>query len=143
EVENSLDPLTDDSSSDPDFDGLTNLEEYLSNTDPNDSDTDGDGIDDGDEVNTYGTDPTLSDTDGDGIPDGWEVENDLDPLTDDSAEDPDGDGLTNLEEYQASTDPQIPNTQGKKINTTAIIVIASVFGAVSIGGLVFLFIRRR
>src|SRR5579863_3839516 len=37
---------------DPDHDGLTNLEEYQNGTDPNNPDTDGDGISDGDEVLT-------------------------------------------------------------------------------------------
>ncbi|MHA1205344.1 MAG: hypothetical protein ACTSSL_10470 [Candidatus Heimdallarchaeaceae archaeon] len=49
---------------------------------------------------TYNTDPNDPDTDSDGLTDGWEVNNGLDPLTDDAAEDLDGDGLTNLEEYQ-------------------------------------------
>ena len=57
EVDNSLDPLTDDSSLDLDNDGLTNFDEYQAGTDPNASDTDSDGLTDGDEVNTYGTDP--------------------------------------------------------------------------------------
>jgi len=89
EVENSLDPLTDDSAEDPDSDGLSNLGEYQANTDPSNSDTDFDGM-----------------------PDGWEVENSLDPLTDDSAEDPDSDSLTNLGEYQANTDPSNSDTDG-------------------------------
>ena len=38
-------------------------------TDPNDSDTDDDGCDDGIEVNDIGTDPTNSDSDGDGFSD--------------------------------------------------------------------------
>jgi hypothetical protein len=67
---------------DPDHDGLTNRQEY-----------------------EYGTDPNNPDTDGDGMPDGWEVHNWLDPLRDDSAEDLDGDGFTNLQEYQRGTDP--------------------------------------
>ena len=41
---------------DPDYDGLTNLEEYLKGTDPNNKDTDGDGANDGSEV-AAGTDP--------------------------------------------------------------------------------------
>jgi HSP20 family protein len=37
------------------------------------ADTDGDGLSDGDEVNTYTTDPILADTDGDGLTDDVEV----------------------------------------------------------------------
>jgi hypothetical protein len=49
-------------------------------TDPNDADTDDDGLDDGDEVAVHGTDPTKADTDGDSLSDGYEVANGLDPL---------------------------------------------------------------
>ncbi len=44
-------PTVDDSLLDGDGDGLTNLEEYQRGTDPNNPDSDGDGILDGDEVN--------------------------------------------------------------------------------------------
>ncbi len=65
---------------DPDRDGLTNLQEYQKGTDPNNPDTDGDGLLDGDEVNKYHTNPLISDTDGDGIPDGVEITTGTDPL---------------------------------------------------------------
>ena len=65
---------------DPDNDGLTNLEEYQYGTDPNNPDTDGDGLSDGDEVHVYHTNPLLWDTDGDGISDGVEVRTGSDPL---------------------------------------------------------------
>lgn len=61
-------------------DGLTNLEEYLAETDPCDPDSDNDGLIDGLEVNTYGTDPNLWDSDGDGESDGDEIEANTDPL---------------------------------------------------------------
>lgn len=90
-----------------DNDGLTEAEEIGLGTNPADADSDDDGANDGDEVNTHGTNPLLADTDGDGMPDGFEVDNGLDPLSAaDAALDPDGDGDTNLEEFLAGTDPQ-------------------------------------
>jgi len=75
-----------DAGLDPDSDGLTNLEEYQNDTDPNNRDTDGDQM-----------------------PDGWEVTNNLDPNADDANEDPDGDGYSNLVEYLHGTDPHNPD----------------------------------
>src|SRR5690606_23964620 len=48
-------------------------------TDPLVADTDGDGLNDGDEINTYSTDPHVVDSDGDRFPDGAEVTNGSDP----------------------------------------------------------------
>jgi hypothetical protein len=53
----------DDSSDDPDSDGLTNLEEYQCNTNPFDPDTDGDGKKDGAELE-QGTNPTKANRSG-------------------------------------------------------------------------------
>ncbi|HUK47891.1 MAG TPA: hypothetical protein VLW06_09870, partial [Terriglobales bacterium] len=61
-------------SEDPDHDGLTNLQEFQLGTDPNNPDTDGDGLTDGQEVLVYHTNPLLFSTDGTGIPDGIEVQ---------------------------------------------------------------------
>ena len=92
-----------DPNSDNDLDGLLNGEEYERSTNPQDSDSDDDGLNDGDEVHTYGTDPLDPDSDDDGMPDGWEALNGTDPTQDDSSEDDDGDLLTNGEEYAFGT----------------------------------------
>jgi hypothetical protein len=62
-----------DPKADPDQDGLTNLQEQQLGTDPNNPDTDADGLTDGQEVTIYKTDPLNPDTDGDGFLDGAEV----------------------------------------------------------------------
>lgn len=59
---------------DTDADGLTNTEESTYGTNPNNPDTDGDGLYDREEVLFYSTDPQDADTDGDGTDDGTEVE---------------------------------------------------------------------
>jgi DNA-binding beta-propeller fold protein YncE len=57
ELANGLNPNDpSDASQDPDFDGLTNLEEFQKGTDLRKADTDEDGVDDGPEVDA-GTDP--------------------------------------------------------------------------------------
>ncbi|MDR1641391.1 MAG: S-layer homology domain-containing protein [Clostridiales bacterium] len=68
-----------DSDEDYDLDGLSNIQEQELGTRPDKTDTDSDGIPDGDEVNVYGSDPTSSDTDGDGLTDLEEVQLGLDP----------------------------------------------------------------
>ena len=75
-------------------DGLTNLEEYRNGTDPQDSDSDNDGLNDGDEVNgtlnpwTAGvktsppgdpTNPNNPNSDGEGLHDGAEIAAGSDP----------------------------------------------------------------
>lgn len=58
---------------DADGDGILNNEEMRIGTDPSNSDTDKDGLNDGKEVNICHTNPLVSDTDGDGLNDGMEV----------------------------------------------------------------------
>ncbi|MEA2064718.1 MAG: hypothetical protein U9O66_00255 [Patescibacteria group bacterium] len=58
---------------DQDVDGLYDFEEKKFGTDPNNRDTDNDGLDDYYEVRIYKTDPLNPDTDGDGYSDGEEV----------------------------------------------------------------------
>ena len=89
---------SDPSKTDTDGDGLPDGDELAAGTDPRLADTDGDGLSDGEEIAT-GTDPLDDDTDDDLLPDGWEVEQGLDPLDDDDGlSDGDGDGLTFGEE---------------------------------------------
>ncbi len=54
---------------DADIDGLLDEQEAVLGTDPNNNDTDGDGLNDRLEVEVKGTDPLNADTDGDGISD--------------------------------------------------------------------------
>lgn len=58
---------------DSDSDLLTNVEEIALGTNALSSDTDSDGLNDADEINTYSTNPLISDTDADGLTDGDEV----------------------------------------------------------------------
>lgn len=68
-----------DTSVDTDKDGLTDIRERELGTDPKLADTDGDGVNDGDEVSTFGTNPMNPDTDGDGYTDGVEMKNGYNP----------------------------------------------------------------
>ncbi|MFQ5417532.1 MAG: FG-GAP-like repeat-containing protein, partial [Myxococcota bacterium] len=57
--------------------------------------------------------PLVSDTDGDGLLDGFEVNNGFDPLVPgEQSLDPDGDGLDNLAEQAAGADPLSSDTDG-------------------------------
>jgi|JI10StandDraft_1071094.scaffolds.fasta_scaffold94727_2 MYXO-CTERM domain-containing protein len=121
----------DDEAGDTDRDGLLDTAEDTNQngmldpgeTDPNNPDTDADGLSDGIE-RASGTDPTRADSDGDGLPDGTEdadrdgqrdVE-ETDPREPDSdgdgivdgAEDADRDGLVDVTE----TDPRNPDSDG-------------------------------
>ena len=64
---------------DSDKDGMTDGEEKRLGTDPNSSDTDGDGLFDREEIRVYKTDPVNPDSDGDGYNDGAEVKNGYNP----------------------------------------------------------------
>ncbi len=76
-----LQPTTNDSQDDLDGDGLTNFEEFMRQTHPGKTDTDGDTVPDAAETNSgtwtslqdRGTDPNIVDSDGDGLTDGEEI----------------------------------------------------------------------
>ena len=82
-------------SNDDDSDGLSNGEEEVFGTDPNDPDSDNDLLPDGYEVNTVESNPLLQDSDGDGLNDTveWNITS-----TDPNNEDSDGDGLNDGDE---------------------------------------------
>jgi len=75
------------------------------------SDSDHDGANDLVELEVYGSDPNNGDTDTDGLPDGWEIKYSLD-LTNlwDASTDLDGDGLINMGEYQHGTNPIVADS---------------------------------
>lgn len=66
---------------DSDLDTLTDAAEARLGTDPNDDDTDHDGLNDAEEVSTYLTNPLVADSDADTFLDGVEVRGGYDPLT--------------------------------------------------------------
>lgn len=73
---------------DSDGDGLTDDEELTIGTEWNNPDTDADGVNDGDEVNTWGTQPLIQDSDDDGLTDGAEINTTgTDPLDEDTDDD--------------------------------------------------------
>ncbi|MBI1839570.1 MAG: hypothetical protein HYR88_01810 [Verrucomicrobia bacterium] len=79
-------------------------------TDPNNPDTDGDGLRDGEEVKSFHTDPTRVDTDNDGLSDFEELRRfRTNPLLPDT----DGDGLSDADEiFIYQTDPLKTDTDG-------------------------------
>jgi hypothetical protein len=99
---------------DTDGDGLKDYEELnIYNTDRLNSDTDSDGLTDGEEINTHATDPNDTDTDDDGLTDGDEVNT---HGTDPNNEDTYNDGLTDFEELNTyNTNPNNEDTDGDEL----------------------------
>jgi len=93
EVDNGLDPLSDDSGDDDDGDGISNIDEYGLGSHPNDDDSDDDGLTDGEEYNDLDTDlldpadPIFVDDDAPGDPSPYDPSAG-DPLEDGSLDHP-------------------------------------------------------
>ncbi|NYZ65761.1 fibronectin type III domain-containing protein [Endozoicomonas sp. SM1973] len=131
-----------DAELDTDQDGLADIVEATTFTNPKQADTDGDGMTDGWEV-SHGSDPRVADAnddadgdnlnnfsefvlsdenypeeadaDKDGMPDKWEVAHRLNPVVKDNKADADNDGVLNEEEYVAGTDPQDSSSLKAKV----------------------------
>ena len=121
-----------DDGKDTDEDGLTDCEEeqgvhdstsfqLVFTSDPRVKDTDGDGLDDGDEVNVDDrfkqgdvflypvfSDPRSADTESDGVDDATEA----DAGSRARSNETDGDGLGDLDEFELGTDPTSVDTDG-------------------------------
>lgn len=106
---------------DLDWDGLVNITEFRVGSSFIDSDTDGDGLEDGLEVNVWGTDPLVTDTDKDGLDDGAEVStHGTNPLLADT----DGDGLDDgSEAISYGTDPSEIDTDKDNLSDRVEILI--------------------
>lgn len=105
-----------DAARDQDTDGLSNAQEFLNKTLPDNSDSDADGATDSAEVNRQAggtaapTDPTKPDTDGDGLRDGVETgtgtfQSAQDTGTDPLKSDTDGDGYADFQEVIRGSNP--------------------------------------
>ncbi|MCK5827061.1 Ig-like domain repeat protein, partial [Candidatus Bipolaricaulota bacterium] len=109
---------------DADGDGIPIWIEEAIGTNPSNSDTDNDGLSDGEEIDwaggwldkcpedglTYSPSPLIADSDGDGLNDGDEL---FTYQTDFSNTDTDDDGLTDYEEVMTyHTDPNLDDTDG-------------------------------
>jgi uncharacterized repeat protein (TIGR02543 family) len=99
-----LDPLA----TDTDGDGLSDgVEINTHQTNPLLDDTDGDGLADGAEINTHGSNPKLADTDSDGLSDFVEVDT---HGTNPTAKDTDGDGFDDLFEINTGFNPKLESS---------------------------------
>ena len=97
ELANGTNPAT-TLANDSDQDYLLNVDEVSAGTDPNDPDSDDDGLSDFYEIRIYNTDPLVADSDADGLSDFYEIlDYDSDPLEQDTDQDglSDGDEVLN------------------------------------------------
>jgi len=105
-------------------------ETYYYGTNPYLQDTDGDGMDDGEELQYFCRDPKTAadaavavpcagdtgDSEPDGLPDTWEISYFTNITSQDGSGDPDNDGCDNRCEYSRRTNPNNPDTDGDNLN---------------------------
>jgi len=117
-----LDPLSaGDATSDPDDDGLTNLEEYLN-----------------------GTSPVFADSDDDGVDDLMEMDCGMNPLNQSDADDDwDDDGFNNGKECRAGTDLQDADDKPAMPDSFSIILVVAVIAVIVIVAISIILIKRR
>jgi hypothetical protein len=90
---------------DTDGDGVNDAVEAFFGTSINDTDSDDDGLSDGEELYEFFTDPLSNDTDADGMSDEYEVSFGLNATFDDASEDFDADGYSNAVEFASLSNP--------------------------------------
>ncbi|MDE7361172.1 MAG: hypothetical protein K2N38_04500 [Oscillospiraceae bacterium] len=102
--------------SDSDNDKVFDFQEKIYGTDPDNSDTDGDGFSDYDEIVVLKTDPLVKNEDGDLDGDGLSDKKELELGTDPRDADTDGDGLSDFDELNKyKTDPLNADTDGDTV----------------------------
>ncbi len=105
--------VTGSGNTDADNDGLTEKQEKEIGTNPKIADTDGDGINDGDELNKYNTNPLAKDSDKDGLNDYEEI---FTYKTDANSSDTDGDELSDYAEIITyKSNPNKKDTDGDSL----------------------------
>ncbi|MEM7146866.1 MAG: LamG-like jellyroll fold domain-containing protein [Verrucomicrobiota bacterium] len=102
--------LVESGEGDGDADQLVNADEFAYGSDPDNKDSDGDGLEDGVEANTHGSNPSLADSDSDGLNDPDEIN---EYKTNPALADSDGDSLTDGDEINVHlTDPLNADSDG-------------------------------
>ncbi|MDO6422645.1 hypothetical protein [Saccharophagus degradans] len=100
-----------DAQGDFDNDGLSNIREFLTGANPEERDSDLDGLIDGEDKWPVNAAYDL-DVDGDGLPDNWEYQYGTDVFIANAHSDSDYDQLSAIEEFTLGTNPELRDTDG-------------------------------